>query len=137
MKKALLTLFFASVIWTPSKSQKIEASKVLGGYQFSQNGKILNTRQMVRIMEPNQLAYPMMKKARSTTTIASIIGFAGGGAMGYSLGGAIGGGKVNWPLLGIGAGIIGLGIPISINAKNQARRAVQQYNSSLSVRSIR
>ncbi len=137
MKKVLLTLVMITALWTTSEAQTIDSRKIMGGYQFSQNGNVLSFRQLVRVMEPNRQAYPIIKKARTNNTIASIIGFAGGGAIGYSLGSVIGGGKANWPLFGVGVGLIGIGIPISINARNQAVQAVQLYNSTAGVGSAR
>ncbi|MEZ4921380.1 MAG: hypothetical protein R2792_19960 [Saprospiraceae bacterium] len=104
---------------------------MFGGYSFTQDGKPLSVKDMLQTLEPNQAAFELMKKAQANNTLASIIGFAGGSLIGWPIGTAIGGGKPNWKLAGIGAGLVVIGIPISSGANKQALQAVQIYNASL------
>jgi len=131
MKKTILTLTFALVTLTFCNAQKIEMEKVFGGYKYTQNGKQMTMGDLVDAMESYQQAYELVKKAQSNNTLASIIGFAGGGLIGWPIGAAIGGGDANWTLAGIGAGLVAIGIPISSSANKKAKQAVELYNSSL------
>ncbi|MAU26781.1 MAG: hypothetical protein CMH45_05175, partial [Muricauda sp.] len=67
----------------------------------------------------------------SNKTLSSIMGFVGGGLVGWPVGTAIGGGDANWALAGVGAGLIGVSIPISSSANKKTKQAVDVYNSSL------
>ena len=131
MKKTILTLIFALVATTFCNAQKIEMKKVFGGYKYTQNGNLMTVKDLANTMESNQQAFDIIKKAQSNNTIASIIGFAGGGLIGWPIGTAIGGGDANWTLAGIGAGLIAIGIPISSSVNKNAKQAVELYNSSL------
>ena len=131
MKKTLFTLTFAFATMYLCFAQKIEMTKVFGGYKFTQNGKNLKMGSLVKSMESNQQAYEIIKKAQSNNTVASIIGLAGGGLIGWQIGTAVSGGNANWTLGGIGAGLIAIGIPIASSANKKAKKAVELYNSSL------
>ncbi|NKI25250.1 hypothetical protein HCG49_01580 [Arenibacter sp. 6A1] len=131
MKKTILTLIFALVTITFCNAQKIEIEKVFGGYKYSQNENQMTMKDLVKTIASNQQAFDLIKKAQSNNTLASIIGFAGGGLIGWPIGTAIGGGDANWTLAGIGAGLVAIGIPISSSANKKAKQAVELYNSSL------
>jgi len=132
MKKAILTLTITLITMTFCNAQKIEMEKVFGGYKFTQNGNPMTMRNLVKTMESNQQAFELIKKAQSNNTLASILGFAGGGLIGWPVGTAIGGGDAEWALAGIGAGLVAIGIPISSSANKKAKQAVELHNSSLS-----
>ena len=131
MKKTIFTLIFTLATLTFCNAQKIEIEKVFGGYKYTQNGSQMAMKDLVKTMESNQQAFNLIKKAQSNNTLASIIGFAGGGLIGWPIGTAIGGGDANWTLAGIGAGLVAIGIPISSNANKKAQQAVELYNSSI------
>ena len=131
MKKTILTLIFALTTIIVCNAQKIEMEKVFGGYKYTQNGNQMTMKDLVKTMESNQEAFDLIKKAQSNNTLASIIGFAGGGLIGWPIGTAIGGGDANWTLAGIGAGLVAIGIPISSSANKKAKQAVKLYNTSL------
>ena len=131
MRKTILTLFFALTAMTFCTAQRIEMKKVFGGYKYTQNGNLMSMRDLVNTMESNKQAFDLIKKAQSNNTLASIIGFAGGGLIGWPIGTAVGGGDPNWTLAGIGAGLVAVGIPISSSANKKAKQAVELYNSSL------
>ena len=131
MRNTILTLTFAFATITFCNAQNIEMEKVFGGYKYTQNGNQMTMKDLVKTMESNKQAFDLIKKAQSNTTLASIIGFAGGGLIGWPIGTAAGGGDANWTLAGIGAGLIAIGIPISSSANKKAKQAVEIYNSSL------
>lgn len=135
MKQRFLVLFFVLLGVMNASGQvankKIEAKKVFGGYLYSQHGVRLTVGDMLKIMEPNELAYKEMKAARTNNTIASVIGFAGGFMVGWPLGAAVGGGDPDWTMAAIGAGFICVSIPFSSKFNKQSKNAVSMYNSGL------
>ena len=131
MKQIVLSLTMALITLTFCNAQEIEMEKFMGGYKFTQNGNKLTMRDLVKTMESNQEAFDLIKKAQSNHTFASILGFAGGGFIGWPIGAAVAGGDANWTLAGIGAGLIAIGIPISSSANKKAKQAIGVYNSSL------
>jgi len=130
MKKAILT-FIIVVLTTAGFSQKINIEKTFGGYKFTQNGKNIKFSQLDNIMKSDAQAYALAKSAKSSYMLAQIIGGVGGFMVGWPLGTAIGGGKPNWTLAGIGAGLIVVSIPISSSANKKMKKAVNKYNASL------
>ena len=131
MKKTILTLTFALATLTFCNAQQIEMEKVFGGYKYTQNGKLMKMKDLVKTMESNQQAFDLIKKAQSNNTISSIFSGAGGFLVGWPIGSALGGGDANWTLAGVGAGLIAIAIPFSSGANKNAKQAVELYNSSL------
>lgn len=131
MKKTILALSIALSVFTIGNAQQIEMDKIFGGYKYSQNGNAMTMKDLVKTMASNQEAYQLIKKAQSNNTLASIIGFAGGGLIGFPIGTAIGGGDANWVLAGVGAGLVAISIPISSGVNKKAKEAVALYNASL------
>lgn len=127
----VLCVFGAFQLNAQTFGQRIEAEKVFAGYKFTKNGRTLSFKQLANEMEPNRAAYEALKPARTNSTIAAIVGGAGGFLVGWQLGAAIGGGEPNWVMAGVGAGLIGISIPITAKANRQAMEAVEIYNSSL------
>src|SRR5215208_2761514 len=113
------------------RDSSIIIRKLLGGYQFYQNDKRLRMPELVKAMESSEQAYQRVKSARSNNTLASLIGGVGGFLVGWPIGAAIGGVDPNWTMAGIGAGLIVVSIPISINANKQFKKAVNMYNEGV------
>ena len=130
MKQFLLLLAFTvAAVWV-CHAQQIETKKVLGGYKYMQAGNPLSMGALVNTLAPYPQASKLIKQARSNTSLASVIGLAGGALIGFPLGTAAGGGNPNWALAGIGAGLVAVAIPISLNANKKSKQAVDLYNSS-------
>lgn len=136
MRKSILILSLALAATSFCNAQKIETQKVFGGYQYTQNGNQMTMRDLARTVESNQQAFDLMKKAQSTSALASVIAYTGGALIGWPIGTAIGGGDPNWALAGIGAGLVVIGLPISSGANKNAKQAVELYNSSLDTTSF-
>jgi len=130
MKKLILT-FIIIAISTASYSQKINIEKTFGGYKFTQNGKNLRLSELVNTMKSDEQSYSLAKSAKSNYVLSQIIGGAGGFMVGWPLGTAISGGKPNWTIAGIGAGLIVISIPITSSANKKMKKAVNRYNSSI------
>jgi hypothetical protein len=82
----------------------ISATKVSGGYRFEQNGKPLTLKSMETIMKDDAKAFDYLEKAKTSSTIANILGYTGGFLIGYPLGTAIGAANRygHWPALAAG-----------------------------------
>lgn len=93
----------------------------------------------------NPEAQDYFKKSRTNNTVGNIFGGVGGAFMGFGLAKALSGGKATvstpygvqtikqdkssaWALVGIGAGVVGIGIPFAIAAKKNADKAIAIEN---------
>ncbi len=82
-------------------------------------------------MKNDQEAYALAKSAKSNYIASQVVGGIGGFVVGWNLGTAIGGGKPNWTIAGMGAALIIVSIPITSNSIKKMKKAVDHYNSSL------
>jgi len=131
MKKITLTLTFVITTLTFCNAQKIDIEKVFGGYKYTQNDELMSLGDLASVIESNTKAFELIKKGRTNRSFAAILGFAGGGLIGWTIGTAVAGGKANWALAGVGAGLVIIGIPISSSANKKINQAVELYNASL------
>ncbi|MGB5978786.1 MAG: hypothetical protein WBG62_15335, partial [Cyclobacteriaceae bacterium] len=99
--------------------------------QYSDGYEPLGNRQLKAIMQDNQEAYRMAKKASGNDTFSSIFAFAGGIMAGIPLGTLAVGGDANWTMAAIGGGLIVASIPFAVGSNRKMRRAVDIYNSSV------
>lgn len=127
------TMVFAQQISDQAQSQtdSVEIKKVLGGYQFYHEGQQLKFKQLENLLKSNEQAYQQIKSSKSSRVIATILGSAGGFMIGWPLGTAIAGGKPNWTIAGIGAGLTAISVPISIGSNKKLKRGVAAYNAAL------
>ncbi len=125
MMLSSVQLLFAQQKGTPIDIEKgFEAS-------FYQNGARLNMAKLSQIMQDNTEAMTSLGKAKTNKAFATVFGFAGGFCVGWPLGTALGGGDPEWAMLGIGAGLIVISIPLTIAYSNHATNAVNLYNESI------
>lgn len=133
--KHLITLFLIMIgalsLKAQVKGDTIRITSSFWGLSVEQGEQKLSLKQAEKIMEPVPKAALNMKKARTNNTIAIILAFAGGAAIGWPLGSAAGGGNPEWFLAGIGAGLIIVAIPISSSATKHAKQAASIYNKSI------
>ncbi len=134
-KSAVLVLiifmgFISAKAQTPSDS--VFVHKNFWGYKFYQKDARLNFNQLPYIMESDQEAYLLIKKARNINTISSIISGTGGFLIGWQLGTALFGGEVNWTMAAIGGGLIVVSIPIYSKSYKKSLQAVDIYNAGIS-----
>ncbi|PKD20010.1 hypothetical protein APR41_15170 [Salegentibacter salinarum] len=126
--KILSLLLFLLIGITSVSAQEIEAEKVFLGYKFTMNNKTLDFKGMQKLMIADEQATRLIKKARKNNTISTILGSIGGSFVGIPIGAAVAGGDAPWVLAGVGAAFIGVAIPISIRANNQAHQAAERIN---------
>ena len=125
----LLTAFISINIIAQCDTCQITAKKVFGGYKFESEGKKLSLDHMLVMMQNEPEAYRYISKAKTSATFANILGFVGGFCIGWTAGTLIGGGDVNLPTLGIGAGCIIATIPIVNSANKNSLIAIDKYNN--------
>lgn len=116
---------------SPTRPDTIRMVKKSGAYHFYQKRKELKIAQLQSLLKTNDQAYKDIKSAKSSGTVSTVFAYAGGFLIGWPLGTALAGGKPNWALLGVGAGLAGISIPFSQSANKKARKAVREYNSAL------
>ncbi len=112
----------------------IEARKQFGTYQFYADGQKLKLKEVANKLSTNAEAYKLFQSAKSNYVTGSVLGGVGGFLIGYGLGGYFFNKNQNtkFPgvLIGIGAGLALLTIPMNSAYNMQAKKAVDLYNSS-------
>ncbi|MGB5647091.1 MAG: hypothetical protein WBM55_08210 [Muriicola sp.] len=131
MKETVLALLAVFIGLSTCTAQKIEMEKHFGGYEFSQNGESLKMKELMKAVESNSTSFELVKKARTRKTWAWILGNSGSALVGFSIGHALAGGDEGWSIAGIGAGLIGVAIPLSISGNKKAIKGIKLYNSTL------
>ena len=127
----LLILLVICIFTFGLQAQQLELTKKGGSYKISQNGEILKYQALKSVMESNSTALAILKKGKGSDAFAQTLAGIGGALIGFPLGQAIGGGDANWVLAGVGAGLVGISIPISSGANKKIKQAVELYNSGL------
>ncbi|NEN24527.1 hypothetical protein G3O08_13550 [Cryomorpha ignava] len=125
----ILLLFILSSISVSAQTKSIDPTAKKG--VFEQNGMRLTPKQLLKITESNPEAYQEMKKAKENYDFANVLGFIGGGLIGWPIGTAIGGGEPHWILAGVGGAVLLCIIPLSNGYNNRSMNAVEMYNSGL------
>ncbi|MGN7783063.1 hypothetical protein ACTJIJ_00995 [Niabella sp. 22666] len=126
----ILALLLTAIGATAQINDAIEIRKRFGGVTFYQNGTQLKSRELKNTLKTRAEAYNIYQSSKAVTTVSTILGYTGGFMMGWSLGTALGGGKPNWAIGGVGAGLVAVSIPLSISANKKVKRAVDSYNST-------
>lgn len=129
---SLLGIFLLSftLLSAQNQSDTIEVKQMMGPV-FRLKGKNLTPRQLLEITQNNSAAYKEMQTAKSNFDVGNVFGSVGGFMIGWPIGTAIGGGKPNWTLAGIGAGLAIISVPFSVAYSKHAKIAIRTYNSGL------
>ncbi len=99
------------------------------GYSFYKGTTKYSMNDMLEEVSPNKTTFALMKNAKNNYVFSQITSFTGGFLVGIPLGRALAGGEPNWALLGIGAGLIAISIPLTINFKKKANEALFRHNT--------
>jgi len=126
----------SDTVITPANPDMIVAKKVFGGYMFYKNDKPLNMYQLTNLLRTDEKAIKGLNQAKSTNILVSILSYAGGYLIGWPCGTAMAGGKADWKLAGIGAGLVAIALPISSIVSNQTKKAVEIYNQGKNTGSL-
>jgi hypothetical protein len=138
-KIPVLTTFLLCCLqlsFAQTAADSISIQKTFGGQKFYQADKRLSMTELKNILRSNDAAYKELRSAQSANTLATIIGGAGGFMVGWPIGTSLGGGKANWVLAGIGAGLIVASIPISQTFNKRSKNAVAIFNRGIKTSSF-
>ena len=97
--------------------------------EFSYQGKEqLMYKDIKHLLEKDKESSSLNSSAQALKVLSYVLALPGGFLVGYSLGTAIGGKPLDPALLGIGAGLIVVAIPVGIGYNGTMRKAVRAYN---------
>ncbi len=116
---------------TSTQTDTIRLEEKPKAYTSFQNGLELNIKQLQSFQNVIHQAVQNTKTAQSSNTLATIFSYAGGFLIGWPIGTAIAGGKPNWVIAGVGVGLVGISVILIHDAKNKARKVVNEHNSSI------
>jgi uncharacterized membrane protein YedE/YeeE len=138
MKKTFLIVLFAFSILSSFGQTKSDSIQVIHklGTVFQQNGKNLTPSQLSQIIQTNKEASAEMKIAKTNYNASLVFQIPGGFLIGYPIGTALAGGKPNWTLAAIGAGLVVVAIPLVSAYNKHAKNAVGIYNKGLKYSSL-
>lgn len=112
-------------------SDSIYVSKSFLGYKFYHQDSRVNFNALPALMSNHAEAYDQINKARKKQIVSSVLGGVGGFIVFFQLGATLAGFEENWAVVGAGAGLIVVSIPISTRAYRQALYAIDLYNEDL------
>ena len=129
--KYIFIIFFLGVFSNAQAQNetKLRLQSNFFSNKFFKGDTLISVNQVLYEMAPNESVYKLMKSAKKDFVFAQILGATGGILIGWPIGTAVAGGEPNWILAGVGAGILAISIPISINFKNKARSAIAKHNN--------
>ncbi|MEI8085613.1 MAG: hypothetical protein WCG93_05280 [Paludibacter sp.] len=119
-----------SIVTTALAIDTIQINKAAGGYKFMYKGENLTMDRLGFLSNKNATSAKYFSKAKGTMGFLQVMGFMGGGLIGYPIGTFLGGGKPNWSLAAVGCGILVISLPIVSSANNNLLKAVNAYNQS-------
>ena len=134
---AILLLSLSTASFSQTNLQPLTFKNGFFGWQFKQGDEKLRPGQVADILQVNPEAAALFSKGRSNYTLANVISTVGGFMFGYTVGSSISGGKANWTVGGIGAGLAVVAVPISISATSKVRKAIAIYNEGPKTGSLR
>lgn len=112
-------------------SDSIDVISNFYGTRFYYKNQPIKAKDFKVLLQPNAEAYNSYKSARTSNAFSTILSYAGGFLIGWPIGTAIGGGKPEWALAGIGGGLVALAIPLAISSNKKMKKAVHLYNSGI------
>ncbi len=126
-----LTVANAQISNDPNKSINKSLPIEVNGNKFYNNEVRLADYQVVEILESNQEAFNLSKKAKKIRTWGQISMGAGLFLIGSQIGREFANQKFLWEFAGLGAGLVGLSFPLFKSSKNKTQEAVEVYNTNL------
>ncbi|MCA1763838.1 MAG: hypothetical protein LC664_12725 [Flavobacteriales bacterium] len=127
----IICFFFSLLVSAQNGDSRIKLEGKGMSQTFVQNSRILRPKDLVEITREYPEAHAFMKKAKTNSDFASVVGFVGGGLIGIPVGAQLGGGEPNWILAGVGAAVLVMAIPLSSGFKNNAEKGAEIYNQAI------
>lgn len=138
MKIIFISLFIIligiSKLNAQSASTKIQIDKGFPRYGYRYDELNIGVKEVALILKKNEQAYNLIKPAKLNSAIGNSFMFVGVSMIIVPLGEMIKAGrsfKQYGVFAGIGAGIIGVSLPLLNKANKQAKKAIDLYNSGL------
>lgn len=125
---SFLLLFLSNCSFAQTKGPDLSFKNGFFGWQFKKGEEKLKPAQVADLLKANPEASALFSSGRTSYTVSSVVGSIGGFMLGYTVGTSLGGGKANWTIGAIGAGIAVASIPLSVSATKKVRKAIALYN---------
>jgi hypothetical protein len=107
----------------------IEIRKGGMGFRFMQNGRLMNDKAIRIALKTDPAAFKILHKSRTPQAISSGMAFAGGFIIGYEFASLIMQRPYEPALFAVGAGLVGVAIPIGKSAQKQQLKAIRRFNA--------
>ena len=117
-------LLLAGNAFCQSPADTIEIRK----NRFYYNNRNLSTGELREKLRVNPELIPYLGRARNNQVFNTLFGIPGGVLLGYQIGTAVGGAKINWTIFSVGAGMVLLSIPFHHAVSKNMKSAVLLYN---------
>jgi uncharacterized membrane protein YkgB len=101
-------------------------------YTYFTDGYELTPENMKFVMPNNPKSLRYFKKAQTSSIISFGMGYLGRSLIGWPIGTALGGGKLNWIIAIIGCGVVAATIPIVNSSNRNLKKAIDSYNRGVS-----
>jgi hypothetical protein len=134
MKKVtFLALFLSLFLQNKGFSQKemMIFQKGAWGAKYVHLGQTLTQGEAgEKFQKENPKAYEAFKKGRTANGFSTVFGIVGGGLVGWEIGSAISGQKINYARGGGGLGVVVIGLIIDASAVKNFKKAAEIYNTN-------
>lgn len=126
----LITILLCFGHLLSGQNPKLEIiSSAWSGVKYMINNEDVSSKEFSNQISINADAFKIYKSGKNTYNWSNVLGFIGGGLIGWNLGELVGGKKdINWLPAGIGAGVLAVGIPLSTSATKKMKKGVELYN---------
>jgi len=128
--KNILLFFCLVLLFFQGFSQKSADTIEIRKHKYYYQGQTISHSTVVEILQTDRMAHRHVQNRNACAIPAYILGFVGGGLIGWPLGTYIGGGEPEWYLAGIGGGLVAVGLGIAIIGDAQMKKAIQVFNSN-------
>ncbi|MGB4847057.1 MAG: hypothetical protein WBP41_04015 [Saprospiraceae bacterium] len=101
------------------------------GLYFTKNGRPLSGGKLVSAVRSNPEAYRILKRAKDSRDLGTIMGTIGGFVVGYTIGASLGQKPLDKRTLIYGGTLVLFSIPFSTGFPAKALKAVKIYNAGI------
>ena len=123
-------VFAVTAAFSQTAADSIETKSPYGTI-YLQHGKTLTAKELKEIVMVNPEASEEMKLASGNLTAGLAFAYVGGFMVGWPIVTAIGGGKPEWAMAGVGAALLAISFPFGGAATRHTKNAVKIYNNGI------